>query len=416
MTDPARTAAASASSSAVNDAPTISQATWREQREAAVVKPRAPVKPGPGGCGPHCLYVSETHSTTSSALARHYALNAGLLPMDVARKIMRLSIDAETQAFLDSCASRTCVDTIASFLCVKTPAVYYAARTNVMPHLLYSKSTRWNPPFLRRRPCLSVTDVNGILCRGQMFVLSTEATSTLLAGAVASSGRRSTRLLDVGAGDGGVTAKMAPLFTSVVATEASIPMVWRLRLRGYSAVRTMSIARPVFAAEDGAFDVVSIMNVLDRCDDPLGLLSGAARLAAPRTGRVLVALVLPFNEFVEDGARRRAPKFPLPMDGARCGDGATFEASLAAFVARVLPHAGLELETLTRVPYLCRGDHRKPFYVLSDAVMVLKHAVNNGRVARSTGCGSPAVCDIEDNAGIPLDSELRRTKATHFRT
>lgn len=210
-----------------------------------------------------------------------------------------------------------------------------------------------------------------------------------------------------------MTAKLAPLFTSVVATEASIPMVWRLRFRGYSAVRTMSIERPFFSADDGAFDVVSIMNVLDRCDDPLTLLSGAARLAAPRTGRVVVALVLPFNEFVEDGARRRAPKIPLPMDGARCGDGATFEASLAAFITHVLPRAGLELESLTRVPYLCRGDHRKPFYVLSDAVMVLKHAEGGAaRVGART-----ALCDIEESAaGIPLDSELRRTKATHFRT
>lgn len=35
-------------------------------------------------------------------------------------------------------------------------------------------------------------------------------------------------LLDIGAGDGGVTAKLAPLFDSVHVTEASSSMRWRL--------------------------------------------------------------------------------------------------------------------------------------------------------------------------------------------
>ena len=79
---------------------------------------RPPVRAGPGGCGPHCAFVAATHSTGASALARHYAIDASALRDDVARAIVRLSLDAETQEFLDSCAARTCVDALASFLCV----------------------------------------------------------------------------------------------------------------------------------------------------------------------------------------------------------------------------------------------------------------------------------------------------------
>ncbi len=33
---------------------------------------------------------------------------------------------------------------------------------------------------------------------------------------------------------------------------------------------------------------------------------------------------------------------------------------------------GLVVETVARVPYLCRGDYRHPFYVLYDAILVCK--------------------------------------------
>jgi hypothetical protein len=40
-------------------------------------------------------------------------------------------------------------------------------------------------------------------------------------------------LLDVGAGDGGVTSRLAPFFSTVVCTEVSTQMCRRLRQRGY---------------------------------------------------------------------------------------------------------------------------------------------------------------------------------------
>jgi SAM-dependent methyltransferase len=256
--------------------------------------------------------------------------------------VVQLSLDEETRKFLESCRPRWFVDAAAGLL----------------------------------RSCLSVTDINGLLGRGQMFVLSGEQAEALLgaplAAARAAHAGVPLRLLDVGAGDGEVTARLARLFDSVTATEVSRVMCHRLSRRGFSVKHTARISADVFP-EDGAFDVVACMNLLDRCDFPLEMLRDAARLTRRGTGRLLLAVVLPFSEFVEEGAGRRAVRGALPMKGARCSDGATLEASLAALVERVLRPLGLEIERVSRVPYLCRGDSAQPFYVLSDAVLLLRH-------------------------------------------
>jgi hypothetical protein len=298
-----------------------------------------------GGCGAHCAYRTASHATSVAALARHYVLNPAQLPAYLHPAIARLEHDAETAAFLAACRPRWCVDALANLL----------------------------------RSCFSLTDVNGLLARGQMFVLSRAHAAALLAPALAAARAAHggpLRLLDVGAGDGEVTARLASVVDSVHATEVSAVMARRLRARGYGVSEGPLISRAVLPA-DGAFDVVTLMNLLDRCDHPREMLADAARLARRGTGRILVALVLPFAEFVEEGVRRRGVRGPLPMGGARCSDGATLETSLAAFVERVVHPLGLEVERLARLPYLCRGDAKQPYYVLSDAILLLRHAVGS---------------------------------------
>jgi len=48
------------------------------------------------------------------------------------------------------------------------------------------------------------------------------------------------------------------------------------------------------------FDVITCLNLLDRCDKPLSLLRELKASINPG-GRVVVALVLPFNPYVETG-------------------------------------------------------------------------------------------------------------------
>lgn len=49
------------------------------------------------------------------------------------------------------------------------------------------------------------------------------------------------------------------------------------------------------------YDVVSCLNLLDRCDDPLHLLQDIRRSLIPDTGRLILAAVLPFQPYVEVG-------------------------------------------------------------------------------------------------------------------
>jgi len=211
-----------------------------------------------------------------------------------------------------------------------------------------------------------------------MHVLSTAQARLLLR----ADGPPAGVLLDVGAGDGGVTSRLAPLFEHVVATEVSAPMVRRLRGRGFAAaLHTAEVSAgglaAAAAAEGGAlpavqealaggFDCVALLNVLDRCDAPLTLLRQLRALLRPGGGRLLLAVVLPFRPFVEEGTQRKPPAeaLGLPPD-------ASFELSLSRLWA-VLRPLGFALEAVARAPYLSDGDTNSPVYSLDDAVLVLR--------------------------------------------
>ena len=53
------------------------------------------------------------------------------------------------------------------------------------------------------------------------------------------------------------------------------------------------------------FDTVTCLNLLDRCDRPLDLLKSIRGKLKPGHGRLLVALVLPLNPYVEFGECRK---------------------------------------------------------------------------------------------------------------
>lgn len=49
------------------------------------------------------------------------------------------------------------------------------------------------------------------------------------------------------------------------------------------------------------FDVISCLNLLDRCDQPASLLHNMKAALTPDTGRLIVATVVPFKPYVESG-------------------------------------------------------------------------------------------------------------------
>ncbi|SCU71877.1 DREV methyltransferase, putative [Trypanosoma equiperdum] len=285
------------------------------------------------------------------------------------------------------------------------PPMSYRANIDVLPQHIVTKyfilekdkeTTDWlkeaaNVSALRilianlLRHFVSLTTANGIVGRGGMFVVSTEQAANLLLGRTIAQQWTRYRdtmeppfetLLDVGAGDGGVTSRLQPLFKRVTATEFSIPMRWRLWRRGYEVLPYQD----PFTNKDGSrryYDVISCLNVLDRADRPLDLLASMRDSLGPE-GILLLAVVLPWCPFVEDGSIKRRPSQMMPMDGGECCKGATFEQSLQCLMDNVLVPFGFQLERWCKLPYLCEGNMIAEYAVLHDAVMVLTRKGDNG--------------------------------------
>ncbi|KAF5273227.1 hypothetical protein FQA39_LY07558 [Lamprigera yunnana] len=170
---------------------------------------------------------------------------------------------------------------------------------------------------------------------------------------------RGVSLLDLGAGDGEVTACIAPLFDNVFVTEVSHTMQTLLQRRGYELLEIDKWHT------SRKFEVISCLNVLDRCDKPLMILH-QIKESLETGGKALVAVVLPFSPYVETGSSDHKPKEMLPVQGD------TFEQQVNSLVHDVFIPIGFEIISWTRVPYLCEGDLRQSYYWLDDVVFLLR--------------------------------------------
>ena len=203
---------------------------------------------------------------------------------------------------------------------------------------------------------LSDFDANALLGMYPMLLLCTSHWQRLLDGG-------GKRLLDVGAGSGDVTSALAPLFEEIHAVETSRGMARRLRRRGYD-VHSVDIAEAGPPGTD--YDVVTCLNVLDRCANPRALLR-SAKLALAPGGRLVVALALPYRPFFYAGASTPEPSQRLDCSGA------SFEEQVMALVEHELSPLGLAVERWARAPYLSAGDKDRALYELDDVVLVLQH-------------------------------------------
>ncbi|KAF0683144.1 Aste57867_24832 [Aphanomyces stellatus] len=266
-----------------------------------------------------------------------YSVNLDKVGDNLRSKFVPSDCDDETTEFLDSCFQTSLYNVGVSML-------------STVLNLFYS-----------------VTDTNGMLGRGQMFVFSRAQAARLLN---FPNGHCGGKLLDIGAGDGNVTAKLATFVDTVHATEVSQPMVRALNAKGFHAIHTTDLSHPDIVV-NGPYDLISLLNVLDRADTPLTLLRQIHELLAPN-GVVLIAVVLPFSSFVEVGTQKLPPSEILPMKGGLCADGDSFEDAARIMTERVFGPSGFDVHAFSRVPYLCRGDISQPYYVLYDALFTLK--------------------------------------------
>lgn len=198
------------------------------------------------------------------------------------------------------------------------------------------------------------TDINGLLGRGSMFVFS-KAHFLLLTGLEEQVQLGS--LLDLGAGDGGPTSTMAGLFKEIFVTEVSQPMRKQCQAKGFAVLEIESWPK------EETYDVISALNLFDRCDKPLSILSDIQSSLKPG-GMLVVALVLPFRPYVES-----VPSHQPSEDMGIVGE--TFREQVETAVT-VFEGVGFKLESWSRVPYLCEGDLNKPLYHLNNGLFVFK--------------------------------------------
>ena len=206
---------------------------------------------------------------------------------------------------------------------------------------------------------VSEYDANGLLGMHDMWVLGRAQWGALLGREEGAPGR----LLDLGAGDGAVTAELAAVFDDVTTTELSRPMARRLRRRGWKCHK-VDIAQATLPDTE-PFDAVSLLNVIDRTSHPHTLLEHARALAAPG-GRVIVAVPLPLDPCVHVGPTTVDPDEPLPLDHR------SWEAAAGTLAEELLAALGLEVTALARTPYLSRGDVAHPIHTLDDAIFVCR--------------------------------------------
>ena len=244
---------------------------------------------------------------------------------------------------------------------------------------------------LQRWLGLRRTDASGLLSMATLYVGSHQQFKALVNGTASS-------LLDVGSGTGTETQKLASVLQSedVACLESSKAMRVTLRGLGFRAEATPD------ELGDDAFAAASLLNVLDRCDEPGALLNLVADRVADG-GLVLIASVLPYSPMVHEGrflspygkAQSRRAKRPLQVKPAR-----TFEQGAINFVNSVqAARPGLELVRWTRLPYVSSGDTGRTHYVLDQAVFAFRNSMSDA---------PPAACAKRG------DDQIYKWLGTHF--
>ncbi|XP_028392518.1 methyltransferase-like protein 9 [Dendronephthya gigantea] len=262
-------------------------------------------------------------------LTQWYLCDVSKFDEEMARKFIQFDLDEETQKFLKNCDEKS---------------------NYVFTQMLQTFMKGFLGYFM------SLTTVNGILNRGSMFVFSQSQFQQLMN---IDETWKVDSLLDLGAGDGKVTKMMESHFNKIYVTEQSPSMRWRLQQMNYEVLEIGDwTAR--------SYDVISCLNLLDRCDKPLSLLQNIRKSLNPNGGRLIVAVVLPFSPCVESGSRILKPTEKIPLRGKH------WEEQAESFIKDVFIPAGFLVESFSKLPYLCEGDMYRDFYVLSDVVFVLR--------------------------------------------
>lgn len=130
------------------------------------------------------------------------------------------------------------------------------------------------------------------------------------------------------------------------------------------------------------FDVISCLNLLDRCEKPITFLNKMRNALKPN-GRLVVALVLPYKPYVEYNSEHK-PKESLfeltTSNNCSSGDDSSqvcqpksrVTKQVEYLIKNVFDPIGFELVKFSKVPYLCEGNLEQAYFYMIDYVFVFK--------------------------------------------
>eukprot|EP01063_Lacrimia_lanifica_P017912 TRINITY_DN24895_c0_g1_i1.p1 TRINITY_DN24895_c0_g1~~TRINITY_DN24895_c0_g1_i1.p1 ORF type:complete len:460 (+),score=177.37 TRINITY_DN24895_c0_g1_i1:66-1382(+) len=176
-------------------------------------------------------------------------------------------------------------------------------------------------------------------------------------------------VLDIGAGSGDITAVFQDVLkdASFTATEVAQPLKRDLEKKGVAA---FVIDRPQpqwMGGREEGFDLVLLLNVLDRCASLTRLLDDAVARTNPG-GRLIVSLPLPMRQAQHRLGAAQELLWPPPFNKP-----CAWEHAAAWFANLILDRYGgvLKLTRLVRAPYISNGPASAPISVLDAGVFVL---------------------------------------------
>lgn len=258
-----------------------------------------------------------------------YSIDRSLLPQKLRDVVMEFSPDAELEDFISDCPAN--------------------------PHSF------WQFFFAGLlSPFLPAYEIHGLLKMYPMHLLSREQWKLLVPDRL-----QDGKLLDIGAGQGFVTEKARELFSSITTTETSRSMTKRLRAENFRSVRKDIALHPeLFLKKE--FDVISILNVLDRCERPKTLLKNCLEFLKD-DGVLIITDPLPLEAHLRNNSI-----FSKPEETLTTNTNKVWEACLAGFYEHTLQPLGLEPLRISRLPYLYKNTTRHPYVALDDFLIVCR--------------------------------------------
>ena len=250
----------------------------------------------------------------------------------------------------------------------------------------------------------SHSDASGFVRRAHLYVASTEQFQALLPEINVSlvDASQVIQVVDVGSGSGTETAKLAealelsisinpppattknPLqHVNVTCFESAASLRHQLRSRGFT------VADSLEEIADNSIHVGALLNVLDRCDNPIDLVRAMLQKLRQATseqydgGYLMIGIVMPFKggqvlegTWGNDGksaSRRPRNRLVLPSITATKKRKGWTEFQAAHFYAGLLHHIPqLEVVRWTRLPYVSIGGIQFTHSTLDMVLMVLR--------------------------------------------